>query len=356
MSFALDASLYGEGDDGAFPLLLGSIVTHHERFMDLGIILEVLERPLDSIELPARYYSVATNRHGHRVHGELHCATVFTRAELSQQPVNEEMFAIRKANQIGVFVTTTQRAGLDVVDFGIAGRNDAVSRAFDDLAVPISVFRGHWQCFAKPRLGFFVRSNRLRLARKVRALRPLTSSVPPKTARDAPHDRTTESALSDLRTGCNFCDRLFTALVGILDIDLMQQIIPPKPGGFNAFGWLSHINWGHGMIGKATVALVVLLGVLGIVAVRLASDTSLLWIVAAGVGCFAAFLIFLGWFAKTLPDLAATEGPTYVESRRVALAAKNIGVLPPSEMTPDPQNPIVIDQVPTKSQMGIAAK
>jgi hypothetical protein len=123
----------------------------------------------------------------------------------------------------------------------------------------------------------------------------------------------------------------------------MQEIFPPRPKLDGQFGWLSQLSWGHGMIGKATVALVVLLAILGIGALRVPSEFGLLLILGAAMFGFVVFLAFIGWFAISQPDLAATEGPTYVQSRQIALGAKNTPVLPNTDMVPDPQNPTLIN-------------
>ncbi|MCA1378878.1 MULTISPECIES: hypothetical protein [unclassified Bradyrhizobium] len=120
---------------------------------------------------------------------------------------------------------------------------------------------------------------------------------------------------------------------------MQSEIIPPSPKGSGPFGWLSHIQWGHGMIGKATVALVVLLVVLAIGLARVTSEAGILIIVGIGAVAFLAFLGFQAWFASRHPDLAATEGPTYVQTRQIELAAKNLPAPPITELVPDPQNP-----------------
>lgn len=93
------------------------------------------------------------------------------------------------------------------------------------------------------------------------------------------------------------------------------------------------------MIGKATVALVVLLVVLAIGLARVTSEAGILIIVGIGAAAFLAFLGFQAWFASRHPDLAATEGPTYVQTRQIELAAKNLPAPPITELVPDPQNP-----------------
>lgn len=96
------------------------------------------------------------------------------------------------------------------------------------------------------------------------------------------------------------------------------------------------------MIGKATVAVVALVALLGIVATRVPSESAMLIVSAAGVAVILVYLIFLGFFAHYHPDLAATEGPTYVQSRQIALAAKNMPTLPVTDMVGDPQNPTLL--------------
>ena len=94
------------------------------------------------------------------------------------------------------------------------------------------------------------------------------------------------------------------------------------------------------MIGKATVGLVVLVLLMMIIAARVPSEMAMLLTLAAAIVSFGCFLGFLAWFAQKHPDLAATEGPTYVESRRISLAAKNMPEHSSNVMISDPQNPI----------------
>lgn len=119
---------------------------------------------------------------------------------------------------------------------------------------------------------------------------------------------------------------------------MQPEIIPPQKST-GPFGFLSQVNWGHGMIGKATVAVVVLLALFSIAASRIPSESGILMIVGIGLLAFLAFLGFIGWFARNHPDLAATEGATYVQSRQITLAAKNFPQPPRTELAPDPQNP-----------------
>ena len=93
------------------------------------------------------------------------------------------------------------------------------------------------------------------------------------------------------------------------------------------------------MIGKATVAVVVLFGVFAIIASRVPSEWAMLAVGAAAFFSLFGFLGFLAWFAKNHPDLAATEGTTYVQSRQLTLGAKNLPSPPIAELIPDPQNP-----------------
>jgi hypothetical protein len=111
------------------------------------------------------------------------------------------------------------------------------------------------------------------------------------------------------------------------------------------FSWLGQLNWGHGMIGKVTVAAVVLLALLGVVATRIPSEAGMLIIAGIGVIAFFGFLGFLGWFANRHPDLAATEGPTYVQSRQLTLGAKHLPSPPTGDLVPDPQNPTLLKPV-----------
>jgi hypothetical protein len=120
----------------------------------------------------------------------------------------------------------------------------------------------------------------------------------------------------------------------------MQEVIPPTPK--LPGHWLGSLNWGHGMIGKATVAEVVLLLLLGVVATRVTTESALLWVCGFGLSSVFVYLFFLAFVAGKYPDIAATEGPTYVQSRRIAAAAAKGFPRPPTvPMVPDPQNPTV---------------
>jgi hypothetical protein len=122
-------------------------------------------------------------------------------------------------------------------------------------------------------------------------------------------------------------------------IGMQPEILPPHRKSPGHFAWLGELNWGHGMIGKVTVAAVVLLALLGVVATRIPSENGMLIIAGIGVFAFFGLLGFLGWFANRHPDLAATEGPTYVQSRQLTLGAKHLTGPPSAELVPDPQNP-----------------
>ena len=63
------------------------------------------------------------------------------------------------------------------------------------------------------------------------------------------------------------------------------------------FGWMSHTNWGHGMIRKATVAVVVLFLLLAIVASRVPSEWAMVSIAGVGVLTLAGYLFFISRFA-----------------------------------------------------------
>jgi hypothetical protein len=106
--------------------------------------------------------------------------------------------------------------------------------------------------------------------------------------------------------------------------------------------WVSRLNWGHGMIGKATVAIVVLFCLLGILASRIPSEWAMLAIGAAAVIVLLCYLLFLGYFASNHPELAATEGATYVQTKQLDLAAKGMLLPPPAPVGADPQNPTLL--------------
>jgi hypothetical protein len=126
-----------------------------------------------------------------------------------------------------------------------------------------------------------------------------------------------------------------------------MEIITPRRGLPSHFGWLGQISWGHGIIGKATVAIVALFVMLGVLGLRAPPDAILI-LACFGLGVIVLYMIFLAAVAHFYPALAATEGPTYVESQRL-LAAKNLPAPPVAEIVADPQNPTLLD-APPKNQ------
>jgi hypothetical protein len=120
-----------------------------------------------------------------------------------------------------------------------------------------------------------------------------------------------------------------------------MEILPPRRGVPSHFGWLGQISWGHGIIGKATVAIVALFVMLAVLGLRAPPDMILV-LACFGLGVIVLYMIFLAAVAHFYPALAATEGPTYVESQRL-LAAKNLPVPPAANIVPDPQNPTLLD-------------
>src|SRR5262249_6937129 len=103
-----------------------------------------------------------------------------------------------------------------------------------------------------------------------------------------------------------------------------MDVLPPRPRAPGQYSWLAHTNWGHGMMGKATVAVVALIVLLSVVAWRVPSEYAMLLIGGTGCVVVIGYLLFLMYIAHYHPALAATEGPTYVQSRRMELAAKNL--------------------------------
>jgi hypothetical protein len=98
------------------------------------------------------------------------------------------------------------------------------------------------------------------------------------------------------------------------------------------------------MIGKATVAVITLLFLLCVVAARVPSEWAMLTVGGAGVVALFGYLFFLEYFVNKHPDVAATEGLTYVQSRQIGLAAKGLPKIPYTDIVPDPQNPTLLDQ------------
>jgi len=99
------------------------------------------------------------------------------------------------------------------------------------------------------------------------------------------------------------------------------------------------------MIGKATVALVVLFILLVIVASRVPSEWAMLSVAGAGIVTLFCYLFFIARFADKHPELAATEGATYVQTKQIALAAKGMRVPPATPIVPDPQNPTLLEHL-----------
>jgi hypothetical protein len=96
------------------------------------------------------------------------------------------------------------------------------------------------------------------------------------------------------------------------------------------------------MIGKATVAVVALMALLSLVAWRVPSENAMLITGGGGFVAVIAYLFFLVYIARHHPSLAATEGPTYVQSRQLELAAKNLPAPLKAEVVADPQNPTLL--------------
>jgi hypothetical protein len=130
-----------------------------------------------------------------------------------------------------------------------------------------------------------------------------------------------------------------------------MEVLPPSTN--NPFGWLAAINWGHGMIGKATVAVVALVVLLAILAIRIPSS-QIIWIAIIGLVAVFGYLGFLEYFVSRHPDIAATEGPTYVQSKQIGLAAKGVPKLPYDDVVPDPQNPTLLEPNKTNLSEAIA--
>lgn len=63
--------------------------------------------------------------------------------------------------------------------------------------------------------------------------------------------------------------------------------------------------------------------------------TVLIWATLIGAG-YLAFLIYI---ARYHPDIAATEGATYVQTRQLNLAAKGRPNISYTDVVADPQNP-----------------
>ncbi|MFZ0147398.1 MAG: hypothetical protein WAM72_03460, partial [Xanthobacteraceae bacterium] len=69
---------------------------------------------------------------------------------------------------------------------------------------------------------------------------------------------------------------------------------------------------------------------------------AMLIIGGAGIVVIFGYLFFLAYFVGRHPDIAATEGPSYVQSKRIALAAKGVPKIPFEDAIPDPQNPTLL--------------
>src|SRR2546427_9769397 len=95
------------------------------------------------------------------------------------------------------------------------------------------------------------------------------------------------------------------------------------------------IRFGPGVVGKATVALVAMFGVLAVVAWRLIGAPlevilALLVVALLAVGTFAWFFRRTMAFAEKHPAQALLEGIELVRWQETAVAAKNTPPAPPS--------------------------
>jgi hypothetical protein len=133
------------------------------------------------------------------------------------------------------------------------------------------------------------------------------------------------------------------SLLGGIAEDQRMDVLPPRPRLPWQSSWLAWINWGHGMIGKATVAVVALIVLLSVVASRVPSENAMLALAGIGFVIVVSYLCFLVYIARHHPNLAATEGPTYVHARQLDLAAKNLPKPLNPEIVADPQNPTLLN-------------
>lgn len=96
------------------------------------------------------------------------------------------------------------------------------------------------------------------------------------------------------------------------------------------------------MIGKISVVAVALFVILGIAMVRVAGEPAVIGLAIVAVVVFLIFLASMLWVGARFPNLAATEGPTYVQSRQIDLALKGGDAPPTITIGPDPQNPTLL--------------
>jgi hypothetical protein len=80
-----------------------------------------------------------------------------------------------------------------------------------------------------------------------------------------------------------------------------MDVLPPRPRVPGQYSWLSHLNWGHGMMGKATAAVVALMVLLSIVASRVPSEYAMPLIGGTGFVVVIGYLLFLSTSLTTIP-------------------------------------------------------
>ncbi|HEX9904084.1 MAG TPA: hypothetical protein VGA77_03890 [Propylenella sp.] len=109
------------------------------------------------------------------------------------------------------------------------------------------------------------------------------------------------------------------------------------------FWWLTQVRWGHGVVTKLSVVALAAFVVLTIAVARVPSEWAIITLALVGIGALFVFLFLILQWASNNPDLAATEGATYVQSRQIGLAAKGMQSPETTLNVADPQNPTLIE-------------
>ena len=101
---------------------------------------------------------------------------------------------------------------------------------------------------------------------------------------------------------------------------------------------VQRVRLGRGVVGRTTYAVVVALGVLGVVASRVDPE-ALLWVAGLVVGLFILYFAGVLFFAQRNPGTALLEGAELLRWRQSELAAKGLGRIAPAPALQEPAEP-----------------
>ena len=101
---------------------------------------------------------------------------------------------------------------------------------------------------------------------------------------------------------------------------------------------IQRVRLGRGVVGRTTYAVVVALGVLGVVASRVDLE-ALLWVAGLVVGLFVLYFAGVLFFAQRNPGTALLEGAELLRWRQSELAAKGLGRIAPAPALQEPAEP-----------------